>query len=560
MYSLSRTAALVIAIFVSDGVNISASPGFVANQSKDSAGSISGRVTLADKPAAGVTVMLTPGEDNTPINKPVARTTTDDDGRFQFSRVPAGNYLIQTFTPAFVGPNDTRRGPGKAIMLNDGETVDGVDIALTRGGVITGRIVDAEGQPLIEQHVRLFSVTERSQKFPVYLPYAYYFSSTDDRGVYRLFGVPPGRYLVGTGIDTTQSYSRTGSGSTYYALTYHPDVTDQSRATIIELASGGEATGIDIKLGGIAKAYEASGRIIDADTGKPVAGMNYGYGSLQPNGNSFGSSTITSATSNSRGEFRLDGVVPGRYAVFAGTSKEDPDFYSDTVLFQVIDADVTGLEVKVHRGSSLSGVITLEGGTDQNAVPHISEPGLGVSVSSLSLAAPHSNKINIGPDGSFRVKGLRPGNAHFFLMTYPPPKGLALLRVERDGVEQRGGVEIRAGEQVSGINVVFGYGTGIIRGQVNVEGGALPEGSSLAVSIYHAGGKPLQMMAAVPDMRGRFAFEGLLPGDYELHLATMFPASTGGRQPRPKLVRQTVSVANGVEAQVTFVIEMNDPK
>jgi carboxypeptidase family protein len=557
MYSLTRATALVAAMIVAHAVSVCASFQSQANQNKEPAGSISGRVTLADKPASGVTVMLTPVNSNADLYRP-ARTTTNEDGRFKLIHVPAGSYLLQTFTPAFVGPNDPRHGPGKAINLNEGETVEGIDIALTRGGVITGRIADAEGQPLVQEDVHLTALNERGQKTPIYLPYSSLYS-TDDRGIYRLFGVPPGRYIVSAGTDTTQDYARMGVGNTYYALTYHPGVTDQSRASIIEVTSGSEATGIDITLGRVAKAYSASGRLINADTGKPVAGMNFGYGSLQPNGNGFGTASTTSATSNSRGEFRLDGIMPGHYAAFA-SSMEETDLYSDPVLFQVTDADVTGLEIKVHRGSSLSGVITVEGESAQDTVPKLSGVGIGVSVLSQSLTTPHSNQITVGPDGSFRAKGLRPGNAHFFIMTYLPPKGLALLRVERDGVEQPDGVEIRAGEQVSGVKVTFGYGTGIIRGQVNVEGGELPEGSILVVSISRVGGKPLPINGATPDTRGRFTFERLLPGDYDISVTSMLPPGPGGRQLRPKWVKQTVSVTNGTEAQVTLVIDLNEKK
>jgi hypothetical protein len=556
MSSLTRTAALVAAMIVAQAVNEYACFPVQANQNKEPTGSISGRVTLADKPVSGVNVMLVPGEINAPVTKPIAKATTNEEGNFQLTRVPAGSYVLQTFTPAFVAPNDSRRAQGKAINLNDGETVEGIDIALTRGGVITGRIADAEGQPLIQETVRLLALDERDQKIPVYLPYSSLYS-TDDRGIYRLFGVPPGRYIVSAGTDTAQNYPRMGLGNTYYPLTYHPNVTDQARASVIEVRSGGEATGIDITLGRVARAYAASGRLINADTGKPVAGMNFGYGSLQPNGNGFGLSSTTSSTSNSRGEFRLEGIMPGRYAAFAA-SMEETDFYSDPVPFQITDADVTGLEIKVQRGSSVSGVVIIEGGSDQDAAPKLSELGIGVAVSSPSLTTPRSNLANLGADGGFRAKGLRPGNAHFFLTTYPPPKGLELLRVERGGVEQPGGVEIRAGEEVSGVRVVLGYATGIIRGQVNVEGG-VPEGTRLAVSIFRADGKPLKTTRASPDKRGRFTFEALWPGDYDISV-TLLATVPGGRQLRPRSVKQTVSVTNGTETQVTLVVNLDEKK
>src|SRR2546423_1507620 len=60
MYSFTRAAGLVTAMIVVHAVSVYASVQSQANQNKEPAGSISGRVTLADKPASGVTVMLMP--------------------------------------------------------------------------------------------------------------------------------------------------------------------------------------------------------------------------------------------------------------------------------------------------------------------------------------------------------------------------------------------------------------------------------------------------------------------------------------------------------------------
>src|SRR5437667_6971640 len=154
--------------------------------------------------------------------------------------VPAGSYLLQAFAPALVAASDNAYGrQGKAINLIEGEAAEGADIALRTGGVITGRVTDAEGQPLIQENVRLLLNPEQGRKFPIYLPYGFMFS-TDDRGVYRLFGVPPGRYIVCVGVDTSAPNARINAGNTYYPLTYHPDVTEEGKATVIEVASATE--------------------------------------------------------------------------------------------------------------------------------------------------------------------------------------------------------------------------------------------------------------------------------------------------------------------------------
>lgn len=529
-----------------------------ASQSKEPTGSISGRVMLGDKPAPRVTVLLAPSE-YTPILPQLPRAATDDDGHFQLTNVPAGNYLLQTFTPAFVAPSDDMRGrSGKIINLAEGEAIGGVDIALTRGGVITGRVTDAEGLPVIQESVRLTAVNERGQKQQVNLPYSF-MKTTDDRGVYRLFGLAPGRYIVSVGVDPKSGSGRPGFGNSY-SLTYSPDVSDDSKATVIEVSADGEAAGVDILLGRASKTYSATGRIVD-EAGKPVSGVNSGYGSLLPDGDGFGSYYQTSSASNSKGEFRIEGIVPGHYAAFA-SAIEQSDWYSDPVQFQVTDADVSGLEVKVHRGSTLSGVMSFEGVSDQEGVPKLSDLKLGVHPVSQTLTPPRSNQINIAPDGSFRAIGIQPGKVNLFIATYPPPKGLSVLRIELNGVDQSKGIEMGAGDQISGLSVVLGYGSGVIRGTLKVEGGTLPPGSRLMVQCVRneANNERRYTQPVYPDIRGRFAFEGLLPGNYKLTAYTSIRQGAGTPSERPRFATQTVSVNNGAETAVTLVIDLNENK
>jgi hypothetical protein len=525
-----------------------------SSQSKEPTGSISGRVTLGNKPAPGVTLLLAPGDHDANENL-LPSATTDEDGHFQLSHVPAGTFLLQTFTPAFVSSSNDQLGrPGKLIDLTEGEAVDGVDIALTRGGVITGRITDANGRPLIQEGVRLKALDERGQKRGVNLPYSFMMSSTDDRGVYRLFGVPPGRYLVSAGVDTKTGYGRPGYGSNYYPLTYHPDTADDSKAAVVDITSGGEATGVDITLGRASKTYSVSGRVVDADNGKPVAGLNVGYGSLQPNGTGLSTYFPTGPPSNSKGEFRLDGIVPRRYAVFA-SPLDQSNLYSDPTLFQVTDDDVTGIEIKVHQGSTLSGVVAIEGANDQEGAPKLSDLRIGVYVFSQSVTAPRFSSLSVAGDGSFRATGLQAGKATFYLAMEREPKGLSLLRVARDGADQTGGVEIAAGEQVSGIRVVFGYGTGVIRGLVKVEGGQLPESARLYISCLRVGADPSRdMLTEFADARGRFTFEGLVTGDYEVSASLL---SDRGAPSRFEPVKQTVLVTSGAETRITLPINLS---
>src|ERR1044072_8050281 len=90
---------------------------------------------------------------------------------------------------------------------------------------------------------------------------------TDDRGVYRIYGLAGGRYKVSVGADASDGIIRGGR----YQRTFYPDVSDQSKGAIVELKEGGEANNVDIKVGRATQTYAASGRVIDAETGVPIA-------------------------------------------------------------------------------------------------------------------------------------------------------------------------------------------------------------------------------------------------------------------------------------------------
>ena len=556
MYSLARTALATAIILTLGAPAFSRSP-FQADQPK-ATGSISGHVTIDERPARGVTVLLVSAEYST-IEKARSKATTDNEGHFQMRGVPAGSYFLQAFAPALIAASDNVFArQGKSITLVDGEAVDVADISLRPGGVITGRVTDQDGQPLIQENVRLFSVNEQVRKQPIYLPNNYMFS-TDDRGVYRLFGVPPGRYIVCVGVDTSGPNARINSGNTYYPLTYHPDATEEAKATIVEVTSGAESSGVDIVLGRASKGYSVSGRIVDAVSGKSVVGMMYGYGAQDTRSGRLNITSSTSSTSGARGEFRLDGITPGQYAAFAYPSP-DSDMYSDLARFAVSDSDVAGLVVKVHVGSRIIGNVIIEGADGQRGVPRVSDVQLGVSSGSLNVA-PRNTQVRVAPDGSFRITGLPRGITSFSSSPYSSPKGLAIVRVERDGVEQKNGIEVGSDEEITGVRIVFAYGTGVIRGQVKVEGGEITAGTMMYVNIRQVGNNQiLDTRRPGPDSRGRFVIDGLQPGEYELSLIFQIRQLTpvaGGPTNISKDVKQTVTVTNGTESQVTMIVNLN---
>ena len=115
----------------------------------------------------------------------------------------------------------------KAIDLADGENVENQEIALKRGAVITGRVTDASGKPLVEQRVELTRLDERGQPArgaPGFSPYA---NLTDDRGIYRIYGLQAGRYLVGGRFRAARRFDY-GDGQSHLLSTHIPSRHDRT--------------------------------------------------------------------------------------------------------------------------------------------------------------------------------------------------------------------------------------------------------------------------------------------------------------------------------------------
>jgi protocatechuate 3,4-dioxygenase beta subunit len=530
-------------------------------EAKVGTATVTGRVTLKGEAARGVVVLLQSEEAMRAGDRsPGSRMKTDENGRFRFAGLKAGRYTLAAIAPGFVTSSENTFGSrAKAIELSDGENVENQEIALKRGAVITGRVTDANGKPLVEQNVELTRLDDRGQPLragPGFNPYA---NSTDDRGIYRIYGLQAGRYLVSAGFARREGSIMVTVNRTYYQRTYHPDTTEQSQAKLVDVSEGFEATGIDIKMAGAKKTYDVFGRVVDADTGQPVAGVRMAFGSLTDGGKRIGGIGSFGNQTDAQGQFHIPGVLPGKYAVFANR-EQNSDLYSEPVLFEIGDEDVTGLVVKMRRGGSISGVAVIEGTNDPAILSKLTQIEVFANVRSEELSSPSGMRSNIGPDGGFALRGAPSGMARLNISFRAETPRFSILRIERDGAPQREGVQINPGEHVTGVRLVIGAGTNIVRGQLNVTGGALPEGAILVVNAYRAGTEIVNGRSRQVDAGGRFVIEGLAPGEYDLKISVFFPygstPETGKLTERLSKQTKAVTVGANQETQVTFVVDL----
>ncbi len=521
---------------------------------------IAGRIVIGEAGAPGIEVIAvkqeTGGINFAGMPTQTYNAVTDPDGNYRITNVPAGSFRVTAYAPAHVTPGERNSfsggNSGKTVNLAEGETAESVNFSLIRGGVVTGKLTDEDGRIVIEESVTAHKLDQNGKRPPNAGPN---FSSwqTDDRGIFRIYGLEPGKYLVSAGASAEDGMVRVGRSGGYYRRTFYPEATEEENAKIIEVKSGEDTENVDIKLARAAKGYAATGRVIDGDTGKPIAGMMIGYGIVKERGSSFG---LGNSATNSQGEFRLEGLTPNTYTAYAMQMGGESENYSESAKFEVLGGDVSGLEIKMRRGASISGLATVENVRDPAVLANLSKIRINVqNVGGETVMGSNGGTINA--NGTFKLGGLRPGKTRISAQSMGAVKGFSLLRIEHNGQMMKE-FELNAGDQLTGVNLIFAYGNGSVFGRVEVKGGTLAPDMRMSVSIRREGDDQTtspSVRSAQVDARGQFLLEGLPQGNYKLILI----AFSQDFQPSVKTPRaeQTISIAGDGRQEVSMVLDLS---
>ena len=511
--------------------------------------SVTGQIKIGETPARGVSVaLITADRRTTPEAQTSAQTrmTTDADGRYKFANIAAGNYRVTVLSPGYIvfGNSELVRN-GQQITLKDGEAVERIDFTLTRGGVITGKVTSNTNRPIIGEPITIATIDDSGKQVAFNAPEGVGFR-TDDRGNYRAYGLPPGKYLVSAGRGNAQGGPPGFAANRTYQRTFHPEATEETNATPITVEAGKEVTEIDIRMASI-ETFAAAGRVVEAETGKPISGVLIGHNTVRSGGGRGGQAQMpqmpqtpggTDGMSGTEGEFQIAGLARGKYSVYVVQDAQNPltsEYYSEPATFEITTTDATGLEIKLQRGASINGLVVLDGATDPNLLANVL---INAAVrSSGGGGGRGSNSTAVTPNGIFRVAGLAPGRVSLNVSEANNPgpfSGLQILRIEKDGAELQAGLEVTQGEQVAGVRIFVAYGTSSIRGVVRVEGGTLTQGMRLMVMARRtdgagsSGGRGGGMMPAQVDAQGQFQIERLVAGTYEVTAQAMGGGFGGG--------------------------------
>jgi hypothetical protein len=326
------------------------------------------------------------------------------------------------------------------------------------------------------------------------------------------------------------------------------------------VTEGSVTKDVDIVMGRPVATFRVAGRVVDSETGRPIPNIKFGVGqTIQHDQNSSSSSSGLAGNVNANGEFRLENVTPGTYTIYT-EPPEGSDVPSASVTFEVVDRDLDDLLITTTKGCSLSGVVVLDG--NDSAPTTLSSLRICTSAKSAEAAYANSRGSAVGPDGTFRINGIRSGPAGLWLCSGSDKrKQFEIVRVERNGISSDT-INLKAGEHVTGLRVTVKYRnlTGAIRGQVKVENGELPPPSQMRLSLW-----PLdenlepKRESSIPtpelDARGRFFADGLPAGTYQLSVYTYAIERLTGRTRQAGQKTQQVTVTDDTVTEVTLIIK-----
>jgi protocatechuate 3,4-dioxygenase beta subunit len=550
-------------------------------------GSVSGTITVDGRPLGGIKVVALRGRFYT---DPVAVSVTDANGQYRLEGLAAGDCTVELDAASFAwkGEEADDDTSSKSIRLGEGEAVEGVNIEVSPGGVITGRVTDSNGRPIIGETVQMIPFKEgEDDRYTSQTPTGDRFRpSTDDRGIYRAYGLPPGRYKVSVGDQFTGRRIKPSYGRVPLPLTHYSSGPDKSRPSVLEVGAGAEIANVDIRVArpslDRSNTFVVSGRVVD-DAGRPLPNASFSYEQDRSNFRdraSFNDWIHEYSNTDTKGEFTLRDLPPGKYSISLRAGAESP-WFSDEAGFDVSNADVEGLEITAKPTGSISGIAVLEGTNDPEAINKFSQlrvgdgPGFGFLTQSGPIGKDGAFKIaGIGGPSSLRAaSGLARQHVWLSIDLGSTRAGFEIVRVEKDGVEQQyHSIEVGPGESVSGVKVVVACYKGSVQGQITIEGGPLPPGGRLDVSATPVGqprkdtftkNKRLALWSnrwrhGNIDARGRFTIEHLPLGDYEINLdADLGPDRYKEEGPPPITVTKLVTVTGEDPVEITLVLDLS---
>ena len=465
---------------------------------------------------------------NTPIrraqiaatnNQLLLDATTDDEGRFQLTDLTPGEWQVTVqkggYYPWHVGQQRAFLMP-PPVKIAPRQRVS-VDVPLTRGGVIAGRIFDDSAEPLAGLTVRVYRA-RMTQGFRR-LESVGIADRTDDTGAFRIYALPPGDYYVAASLRTAPADSIV---ETTYAPTYYPGTGDIGEAQRVRIGLGTETTVVFPLLP--IRHVRVTGTLITASGARSDAFVN-----LVAENGELGIPLGIGAVTRANGAFTLPDVPPGRYTLTASTRGDGP-YETASMPLIVGNEDISGVSITTDKPPSIRGRFVADAGVTR-PLPE------GLEVTALA-ARVNGTVISHALDPVFELNDL----ADPFYLRVTVPDGWTVKAITIGGVDVTDTkMTLPHGQQADARIVISNRVT-------NVSGVITKAGLPVKADVVIFPADPAKwtfptryIRHADADDQGRFRVAGLPP--YERYLAIAPDYLEDGEQTDPEFLERVREMA-----------------
>ncbi|MGI8741725.1 MAG: carboxypeptidase regulatory-like domain-containing protein [Bryobacteraceae bacterium] len=447
------------------------------------------------------------------MNNTAHSAISDAAGHFKIEDADPGRYSMIAARTGFVIQQYGAKGPsrpGTNLTLTAGQSMKDIVFKLTPQGVVTGRVVDEDGDPVAQVIMQCLRYTYNRGKKQL-MPFGN--ANTNDLGEYRIFGLAPGRYYLSAQYQVNNFQGGYPAASDpkkkneeAYAPAYYPNSATVEGAAPLEVAPGAQLRGIDVALAKT-RAVRVRGQLINPSGNKRQAMI-----SLMPRNSGFmGMMGRNNArVTDDKGSFELHNVVPGSYVLVAQMFNSDKPSMAKLPI-EVGTSNIDGIQLTISPTQDLTGHVVVENNADT-----------GGAVFNVYLLSKNPGPFGgggagqIDNNGTFTLKNLMPDAYSVNVNGMRDNLYVKSIRFGDADVTESG-VDFTQGVTAGEFTIVVSAAGGQIDGTVQNDKSE-PAAGAMVVLIPAPEKRENDRLykTASTDQTGKFSIKGIVPGEYKL--------------------------------------------